>query len=1099
MLRIWLGRTGTGKTHRVYADMAENMDNGTGNMLLLVPPQASHNTERLLAERLGDRAPLFAEALTFKTLANRIFEVGGSLAESYIDDNGRMLLLRNARDEVRDLLKVYGKVAARPEFIQKMLASVNELKLYDVSPLKLLEVSKTAGGDVGDRLSDLAYIYSAYDALLSGELRDPADMYDRMAEHAVETRFFEGKRIYMDGFNGFTPKEYKLIELMIRQAESVTMTFTADMLPPVFDTDDLFYKSYEMVSHFKSFAIRQDIPVEIEEFTGNKRSKSDLLTFLEGELMDGKSASYPGKPENGLKIVSAADRRSECEACAAQILAWARSGIRFRDMAVVCRTYEDYSGEIESVFRGCGIPVYMDNSVSVATKPLFVCLVAAMEACMDSFSVESMTALMKSGMLGIPMDDLDVLEYYVIRWGIRGSKWLNEGAWNAHPDGYLREYDDNTLELLKKLKELRKTIMEPLAKLKKGLRGKVRSVCEALYTYAVEIGLELETQRRAADYMAAGNTRLSDEYNQLWDIFCDTLDQFVLIAGEREYKPEEFLGMFRLLLSGIKVGAIPGNADQVTMGEAGRFRGMSPRCVYVLGNNNGVFPKLVKNASLIGDGERMMLREHEIRLDLTDGEQQLFEQFLAYQVFFSAREQLVLSYLIGQNRLPSDYVERARQLAPFAEGNPVPAASLYLMKNDPRAGATPRLRDAIMEAGYRLYENGESITSFPKTALDAALVESLYGSPLRMSPSRIEKYHSCKFAFFVEYGLGVREFRKASFSAIEAGELIHYIFEKLGRDAKEQGGFSNMEESTVLSLTEKYAGEFYDSMFDAPEYRSKRVDYLFERLTRDAKEIASNMYEEFMRSRFEPYLFEQSFGSDGTPPLRWSFPEGDLAVYGRMDRADRCVVDGKPYIRIIDYKTGAKDFNLTDLYYGLNVQLPMYLFQLVRKGEGLPAGFFYMPSRNELPDLPRGAGEEEVSEAKAKLIRYKGMANQNPMVLEAMDSAYMTPETRLPFVARNGSIRSDAPVADERRFGQIEAHMEKLLRKMTDEICQGDVKAEPFMKTSSAGCDYCRYRAVCKVYPGTRETMVNSLVNLNCKAFFEALDQEERENNAQTE
>ncbi|MBQ4624792.1 MAG: ATP-dependent nuclease subunit B, partial [Clostridia bacterium] len=229
MLRIWLGRTGTGKTHRVYAEMAENMNHGTGNMLLLVPPQASHNTERLLAQRLGDRAPLFAEALTFKTLATRIFEVGGSLAESYIDDNGRMLLLRNARDEVRDLLKVYGKVAARPEFIQKLLASVNELKLYDVSPLKLLEVSKNAGGDVGDRLSDLAYIYSAYDALLSGELRDPADIYDRMVELAVETGYFKGKRIYMDGFNGFTPKEYNLIELMIRQAEAVTMTFTSDM------------------------------------------------------------------------------------------------------------------------------------------------------------------------------------------------------------------------------------------------------------------------------------------------------------------------------------------------------------------------------------------------------------------------------------------------------------------------------------------------------------------------------------------------------------------------------------------------------------------------------------------------------------------------------------------------------------------------------------------------------------------------------------------------------------------------------------------------------------------------------------------------------
>ena len=712
MLHIVTGRAGSGKTTAAMREMRLAAEKGLDGLILLVPPQDSHNAELALCEALGDTASLRAEALTFRTLANRIFEEGGHLADRYIDDNGRLLLIRNAREDVADLLKVYTSVAARPEFVSRLLMAVNELKLYGVKPEDLYRAAVFSPAAGAERLKDLALIYSSYDALLSGELHDPADLYDLMLETAEKTGYFKEKRIWIDSFNGFTPKEYQVLEAAVREAEEVTLYITSDARPSSFAPEDLFYKSYDIAGHFIRYAERFSLPYEMHHLEGNHRVKAPALAFLECELVDGHAKTYPGEDDGSVTVISAPDKRRECELCAAKIIAWTKEGYRYRDMAVICRPYEDYAGELESVFRGCGIPVHMDGSVSVVSKPLFRMLLAALEACTENFSLQSMTVLLKSGMTGIPEEDLDMLEYYMIRWNIRGSKWLSPNAWKAHPDGYMKEYDEDALSKLARLNAMRERIITPLAELKRRLNGNIRLMCTALYDYAVAAGLFEENEKRAEAARNAGDGRLAEEYDQLWEVFCDTLDQFVLIAGEREYRPDEFFGMLRLILDGKKVGAIPAGADQVTVGEAGRYRGRDPKCLYVLGNNEGVYPRDVSSASLISDEERLFLREYDIRLDLTGTELQFVEQYLAYQTFFAPSEKLVLSYLTSQESLPSRYAERTLRLMPWARREWKCDNSLYLLKNLPGAGENPVLAKAFHEKGIRLYEKGESLTAY---------------------------------------------------------------------------------------------------------------------------------------------------------------------------------------------------------------------------------------------------------------------------------------------------------------------------------------------------------------------------------------------------
>ncbi len=1095
MLRLLTGRTGSGKTQLILKEIRESVERKEPGAILLVPPQASHTAELTLAEAGGDRAPLYAEALTFRTLAARLFEEGGGLADRYIDDNGRMLLLRNAKEDVSDLLTVYRRASMRPEFIRKLLSAVNELKLYNVSPETLARAAGRMPPSIGDKLRDLAAIYSAYEGNLTEELHDPADLYDAMLEKAEKTGYFKGKRIWIDSFYGFTPKEYAVIEKMIRDAEEVTVALTMDEAPEGYAPDDLFFKTYEIRRHLISFAGRISHPWKEIRLSPCRKFKSAELSYLEENLFLPLAAPFAGDRDHAVSLMRLPDKRRECLAAADQLIRWSREGYRWREMAVIVRTYEDYAGELESVFRASGIPVYMDQSVPVSTKPLFAALLAALEAVNDSFSRDSMLALLKSGMTGLTQDDLDVLEYYVLRWNIRGGKWLEPGAWKAHPDGFFREFDEKTEELLRRLEEMRRTIVLPLAKLKKNMNGTVRDMAEALYRYAEEAGMDRVAREKAEEAKARGDERAAAEWEQLWDILIDLLDQFVLIAGEREYRTDEFLGMLRLMLSGIKVGAIPGKADQVTVGEAGRTRVGAPKCLIVLGNGEGVFPKTVESSSLIGDEERLLLREEDVRLDLLSGEQQFVEQLLVYQTFFFPTEKLVVAWQESEGNRPSEYAERIASLLPGAEKEPRFDQALYLLKEDPRAVSDPVLSEAFRKAGYCFYPQGTDLLGRNYSPLSAESVRALYGDPLGMSPSRIEKYHSCRFAFFLEYGLGVREFREAELSAVEEGEFIHFVFEKLGRRVAEGGGFPAYSEEEIRRMAGDYAEEFRLSVFGTGEFLTKRIEYLLKRLASDAEKLAVRMYRELKESRFVPYLFERSFGGEN-PPIRFAFPEGALNVSGRIDRADRWEREDGAYLRVVDYKTGSREFTFGDLYHGLNAQLPLYLCELLREEPGArPAGFFYLPARNEFPAVDPDAGEEEIRREKAKLLRYKGLMLGDREVWEAMDPGYLGEEGRLPLTVVTGkdggkSVRQDSNITDLEGFEAIRKHMERTLRRMNDEIRKGRVDADPYTLGGGDACAWCRFRPVCRVYPGKDEGVRRLLSGMRCRDFMEQISGE---------
>ncbi|MBR5743114.1 MAG: PD-(D/E)XK nuclease family protein, partial [Clostridia bacterium] len=1012
--------------------------------------------------------------------------------------NGRMLLLRNAKEDVSDLLTAYRGASMRPEFIQRLLAAVNELKLYGVAPADLARAAGHMPPVHGDKLRDLAAVYASYEQSLTEELHDPADLYDAMLERAEKTGFFRGKRIWIDSFAGFTPKEYAVIERMIRDAREVTLALTMDEGKEGYAPDDLFYKSYEIRKHFLSFTGRAGCAAEEIRLAGSHKFISRELSWLEENLFRTVPGPYAGERDGAVEILTLPDRRRECLAAADRLIRWSKQGYRWRDMAVIVRTHEEYAGELESVFRACGIPVYMDQSVPVSSKPLFTALLSALEAVNDSFSKESMQVLLKSGMTGFCQDDLDVLEYYILRWNIRGSKWLEPGAWKAHPDGFFQDFDEKTEKTLEKLESMREALIGPLARLKKNMKGTARERAAALYRYAVEAGLDRLTEEKAREAADRGDERASAEWDQLWDVFSTLLDQFVLITGEREYRTDEFLGMLKLMLSGIKVGAIPGRADQVTVGEAGRTRGGAPKCLIVLGNEEGVFPKTAENSSLIGDEERRMLREENVKLDLLSEEQQFVEQFLVYQTFFLPTEKLVLTWRESEGSIPSEYLDKIRRMLPGCEGTPRFEESLYLLKEDPRSVSDPVLRKAYQEAGYRFYEKGADLLRSDWQSLSPASVRALYGDPLGMSPSRIEKYHSCRFAFFLQYGLGVREFREAEFSAVEEGEFIHFVFEKLARTVKERGGFAACSEEEIRELTGKYAEEFRLSVFGTGEYLTKRVEYLFGRLASDAEKLALRMHEELKRSLFVPYVFEKSFGGQ-EPPIRFSFPEGDMNVSGRIDRADRFEGPDGTYLRVVDYKTGSRDFTFGDLYHGLNAQLPLYLFELLRREPtAKPAGFFYMPARNEFPSLPPDADEGAIRAEKAKLLRYKGLILDDRKLWEAMDPDYLDEEGRLPLIvsaAKNGarSVRSDSNMTDAGGFEAIRRHMERMLRQMNGEIRKGRVDADPCLAGGRSACDHCSFRPVCRVYPGKDESLRRALENMRCRDFMEKIASEEKE------
>lgn len=1126
-MRIFTGRAASGRTEHIFSEIAAACT-GPGRQILIVPELFSHEYERRLARATGNRGARTAEVLSFTRLAVRVFAEAGGLAETVLTPAGRLLTLREAVRRVYTSLKTFAGALDRPDMLRGTLTAIDEFKTCCIGPDDLLRASadEGAGPSLADKLKEIALIYAAYERLCEETLPDPRDRLSLLAERLPGCSILQGARVYIDCFASFTPQEMEVIRAMADHGVDLTVSVLSDLRE---GQAEVFVSGCKTVKRLRRMAQRRGIACEIVDFGLPKIGKPHDLAVLEREALLPVRGSFQSDGES-VQVFEGASPFEECEHAAAFIRRMVRSeGARWRDFAVAARSMDVYAAPLQMAMARYDIPVFLAEKADLLAKPALAVVTGALDACAGYWRYEDLFACFKTGLCGLTPDEVDRLENYVLTWRIRGGAW--EKDWTGHPAGYGAPFDDAAKAELDGLNRLRARAIAPFA----ALRGELKAAetaggcVQALYGFLEGMGVPQALEDRAARHEQAGRLQLAEEYRQLWEILLSALEQFHWTAGERPMRGGEFAQLLPLVLGEYDVGTIPISLDRVSCGEIDRVcTGTSVPYLVLLGANDGLLPKTPDSHGLLSDTDRETLEGIGVELSASGAERLLMEQETLYHAFACPCRRLLLSYAshdaAGKEVRPSYIIGTVRRLlegVPFSGGQgqamldrleaerpAVELAAAYLCGS----------RGPAVNAAYRKYQDDERLLAArsgrtsrgPLT--DPRTVDGLYGSAVNLTASRVDRFYSCRFAFFMQYGLRAKPRREARFSAPETGTFIHYVLEHCLKGLETvpggAGTAGKKEVRRVLrDVVQRYIEEELGGLMD----KSARFRAIFGRLAASMEAVLESVLEEMRVSDFRPIDYELDFSRSGDlPPVTVQEGGVSVALSGKVDRVDGYINNGRLYVRVMDYKSGKKSFSLSDIWYGLNMQLIIYLHALREKGLGryrsrlgealdeiVPAGVLYVPARDELPDAERAVTAEGLDLLRSKALRRSGLLSDDMDVLEAMEhglsgTARFIPVTvKLPKKGEESpTLGSRSSVAGLAKFGRLARHTRKKLLEMGQELRRGSCEADPYKQGQKDFCQWCDFRAACRFdeSAGDRKRILRTVKD---EEFWERIDEDE--------
>ena len=1082
MLEFLIGRAGAGKTAALIGRIRENMERREKGSILLVPEQYSHEAERELCRACGDSLSLYAEVLSFSGLARSLESKRGGAANPWLDQGGRMLCMALALQGVGARLKVYGAAQRRAEMQAMLLRAVDELKTARIDAELLSEAAAACPDTLGDKLRDLALVLEAYDGVVTNGRADPADRLTRLAE-VIDCGGLDGNaRVYVDGFIDFTRQEQEVLCAMLRQGIRLTVCLTVDDLNGENEIFELSRRAARALAAAAEELGQKPMVTRLETDGG----EDNALRFFAEHLFDYTDARWQG--DAPLRLIRAQSMTAECEEAAALCLSLVRDrGSRWRDIAIAARGFEDYRGTLESVFRHYGVPLFTAARSDLMAKPLPALIACAYEIIRGGWALDEVVSYLRTGLAGLDSAECDELESYLFKWQIRGSAWQRRRDWRQHPDGYGGEYTPEAEEKLQRINALRRRVAKPLQAFEKAANEAQTATAQAqaLAQLLGDLRLPETLSRRAEELQAIGREKSAAEYRQLWELVIGALEQCDSILGESAMDYEHFGRLFTLMLSKYDIGTIPVSLDRVTAGDFDRNRRRHIRHLIVLGAAENRLPMAEEAGGIFSPDERQRLLELDIALG-PGGDSELWREFaLIYYTLTLPSESLTMlcptSGADGSELRPAFVFRRAQSLfnleaesADLADSRlsaPAPALALaaealhggggreqaaaeYFAAHDPR-------RSAALQAAAEL----------TRGSLSPEGVRRLYGKKLRLSASRVEKLASCRFAFFCQYGLKAKPHTPAGFEPPEVGTFLHYVLENVARDAGACGGFRAVADEELEALTDRYVEQYVHEKLNDFQEKSSRFVYLFRRLRENVRRVVKDMADELRLSDFSPLDFELNFSeAQDIPPIELGEDGETLTLSGIADRVDGWLHEGKLYLRVVDYKTGRKEFSLSEVLDGMNLQMLLYLFTLSDGGrtryghEIVPAGVMYIPARSPMLSSETRLDEEAILSERSKELRRSGLLLDEEVVKEAWEHG--SEKRYIPIKFRWNKPTADT-LASLERLGLLDRHIRRQLRDMARQLRAGSIAADPYYRSQSDNaCLHCDYFDACQFTEG---------------------------------
>ena len=1107
-LQLILGGSGSGKSRYLYQELIrESMEHPEKNFLLIVPEQFSMQTQKDIVELHPRHGVMNIDILSFGRLSYRVLSEVGAAQLPVLDDTGKNLLLRKVLENKKEELKLYGQKRHTPGMVSEIKSVVSEFYQYGIreeEQEKMLACAKKKPM-LYAKLSDMQVIIQEFERFTKEHYITKEEQLDVLCRVIPESNMVKRSSVWLDGFTGFTPIQYQLIGLLLMLSLKVTLTVTIDARENPYrigGEQELFHMSKEMISHLIRLAEERQIPKEKDiVLTGEEHHRfrqAEALFWLERNLFRYPYLAYK-KRQEAVSIHVAGNPAKEAAYVAREIVNLVRErGYRYRDIAIIAGDLEGYRDSLEEVLNENQLPYFVDQKKGMMGNPCVEFIRSTLEMIADNFSYESVFRYLKSNMTSIAREDVDLLENYCLAMGIRGQRqW--EKLWVRS----MKKDEPLELERMNQLREAVLLQIQTLSSVWKRKKGTVKEKIEALYGFLKEIGLQEKMEAYESTFREQGHLAKEKEYKQVYPLVMELFDKVVGLLGEEQISAQELNGILDAGFEELKVGLIPPSIDQILIGDMERTRLNEIRVLFFLGLNDGIIPKNSGKGGMFSQMERQFLKEEKITLSPTQKENAYIQKFYLYLNLTKPSERLYLSYSrntqAGEAIRPSYLVYTIEKLFPALEQVDeekrekelqqitTPEGTLHywisklleFSQNPIQQNADPIFLE--LTSWYAGQENWKGrmdqlfeAVSYHNTesGIGKLAAAALYGPQPINSVTRLERYAACAFAHFLTYGLRLAKRQEFEMAAVDMGNLFHNSIERYSNKIKENGMKWSMvtpedQQKMVKESVEEASADYGNHVLQS----TARNAYFIDRLERIVNRTVWALKKQLQKGKFEPVNYEVFFSpADQLDALTIPISDQEnMYLAGRLDRMDLYEDEEHIYIKVIDYKSGVAEFNLSSVYYGLQIQLVVYMEAAMETEQRkrvektvIPAGIFYYNIKDPVIEETEEMGEEQIERELLSKLKMNGLVNRASEVIALLDSSMDKHSDVIPIsYNKDGSLSKNSSAVDTRQFEAVSAYVRNRIRQMGAEILDGNTQISPYRKGTETGCDYCEFREVC--------------------------------------
>ncbi|OOM11071.1 helicase-exonuclease AddAB subunit AddB [Clostridium saccharobutylicum] len=1127
-IRFIYGRAGTGKSEFCINEIKKKIQkNEDYKLILLVPEQYTFNTENKILKSIGEIALLRTEVLSFKRMAHTVLEECGGRVKEIIKESGKNMLIHRVLNENIDSLEYFKKISREQGFNEIIADIISEFKKYNVNIENLIEIDKSINDiELVQKIKELAIIYDAFNLKMNQGYIDSDDELTLLGKKLLNSNIYKDCEVWIDEFTSFTPQQLEIIKLLAKRCRRINITLCMEssfIQKEDEDITDVFNSikktEISVMKIMEENNIAYDKPVDLNNNFPYRFKNSYELRHIEKYFFTYPFNSYKG-PNKNVSLYKANNIYDEIERVAKSIVKLVRdSGYRYKDISVVCRNIDDYEKITSVIFKEYNIPYFLDKKLQLLNNPLIILITSAFEILFKNWSYESIFKYLKTGLTETENLHIDILENFILENGVKGYKWtvkeIISEKW-FHNNKKLTEEQVGIAEIMEEIRR-------PLITFHNKINGNhsVRDICAAIYEFLVDLKAFKRIELWIENFEKLGLEDKVKEYSQVEGIVIDILDQAVDVMGEEILDSFEF---FKILNSGFtnqEIGVIPVALDQVNIGDVARIKGRNVKVLYIVGVNDGVLPAANKDEGILSDIDREILSQMGITLASTTRNKIFEEQFLLYTALTISSEYLMISYPMadfeGKSLRPSIVISRIKKILP----NLIEESSIFDLVSDSNmlnkiTTPIPTFNELILAVRrdfdkedieeywpevYNWFKqneefkdkiqnifNGLNYSNIGDVVAKKKLRELYQNDIGKMvfSVSRLEKYAKCPFSYFVQYGLKAKNRKVYEFTPPDLGSFVHDVLDSFTNKVKHEGIlWSDLNNEKCREMVSKLIDKRLDEESNSILNSTKRFKYLAQRFKRVISKSITIIAEQINKGKFEVFKTEFDFGSYSQGEAITLDLNSNEKIYlqGRIDRIDTLDLDDETYVRIIDYKTGAKQFELNELYHGLQMQLLVYLDALIKNSKYIlekqvkPGGIFYFKIDDPIIKGKKEMTVEEVEVEVLDALKMKGLVLKDARVVRAMDKDIDGYSLIIPAAfKKDGDFKANSDVVTEEEFNLLRDYVNKKMIELCEEMLSGEVKIQPVKQSNRVQCEYCDFSAICQFDTDIKDNKYNVII-----------------------